>query len=203
MRQQTRVRLSTETRQAEIIGAVLQLAAERSPALITTGDIAKAVSLTQGAVFRHFPTKDAIWLAVIDWVESNLLDSLESAAQSAATPLAGLQAVFMAHIGFVMQYPGVPRLIFSELQQPDDTPMKISVRSILERYRQLLTRLLNDAEATGQIDPEIDKGAAGMLFIGSVQGLVMQSMLANGALNMKTAAERVFVLYLNAIRGTR
>lgn len=203
MRQQTRVRLSTETRQAEIIGAVLQLAAERSPALITTGDIAKAVSLTQGAVFRHFPTKDAIWLAVIDWVESNLLDSLEAAAQNAATPLAGLQAVFMAHIGFVMQYPGVPRLIFSELQQPDDTPMKISVRSILERYRQLLTRLLNDAETTGQIDPEIDKGAAGMLFIGSVQGLVMQSMLANGALNMKTAAERVFVLYLNAIRGPR
>ncbi|MDP3636110.1 MAG: TetR/AcrR family transcriptional regulator, partial [Azonexus sp.] len=201
MRQQTRVRLSTETRQAEIIGAVLQLAAERSPALITTGDIAKAVSLTQGAVFRHFPTKDAIWLAVIDWVESNLLDSLEAAAQNAATPLAGLQAVFMAHIGFVMQYPGVPRLIFSELQQPDDTPMKISVRSILERYRQLLTRLLNDAETTGQIDPEIDKGAAGMLFIGSVQGLVMQSMLSNGALNMKTAAERVFVLYLNALRG--
>lgn len=203
MRQQTRVRLSTETRQAEIIGAVLQLAAERSPALITTGDIAKAVSLTQGAVFRHFPTKDAIWLAVIDWVESNLLDSLEAAAQNAATPLAGLQAVFMAHIGFVMQYPGVPRLIFSELQQPDDTPMKISVRSILERYRQLLTRLLDAAETSGQIDPGIDKAAAGMLFIGSVQGLVMQSMLTNGALNMNAAAERVFVLYLNAIRGTR
>lgn len=203
MQQQTRVRLSTETRQAEIIGAVLKLAAERSPALITTGDIAKAVSLTQGAIFRHFPNKDAIWLAVIGWVESNLLDSLEAAAQNAATPLAGLQAVFMAHIGFVTQHPGVPRLIFNELQQPDDSPVKVGVWRILEAYRQLLTRLLNDAEATGQIDPEIDKGAAGMLFIGSVQGLVMQSMLANGALNMKAAAERVFVLYLNAIRGTR
>ena len=165
MQLMTRIRLSSETRQAEIVAAVLQLAAERSPALITTGDIAKAVSLTQGAVFRHFPSKDAIWLAVIDWVESNLLDSLESAAQSAATPLACLQAVFMAHIGFVMQHPGVPRLIFNELQQPDDTPVKISVRSILERYRQLLLRLLDAAEANGQINPGIDKGAAGMLFI--------------------------------------
>ena len=84
MQQQTRVRLSTETRQAEIIAAVLKLAAERSPAQITTGDIANAVSLTQGAIFRHFPNKDAIWLAVIGWVESNLLDSLEAAAQNAA-----------------------------------------------------------------------------------------------------------------------
>lgn len=201
MQPMTRVRHSTETRQAEIVAAVLQLAAERSPALITTGDIAKAVALTQGAVFRHFPSKDAIWLAVIDWVKSNLLDSLESATQCAATPLAGLQAVFMAHIDFVMQHPGVPRLIFNELQQPDDSPVKFSVRSILEAYRQLLGRLLGAAEAAGQIDPGIDQGAAGMLFIGTIQGLVMQSMLAGDTTHMKAAAERVFVLYLNAIRG--
>jgi len=197
-----RVRLSTEARQAGIIGAVLQLAAERSPALITTGDIAKALSLTQGAVFRHFPSKDAIWLAVIDWVESNLLNSLEAAAQNSATPLAGLQAVFMAHIGFVIRHPGVPRLIFNELQQPDDTPVKVSVRRILEAYRQLLLRLLGAATAEGQIDPGIDQAAAGMLFIGTVQGLVMQSMLAGDTTRMAAAAERVFGLYLNAIRRT-
>jgi AcrR family transcriptional regulator len=197
-----RVRLSTETRQAEIIKAVLRLAAERSPALITTGDIANAVALTQGAVFRHFPSKEAIWLAVIESVKDNLLNSLEAAAQEAADPLAALQAVFMAHVGFVVRHPGVPRLIFNELQLPDDTPLKISVRAILDRYRQLLMRLLGGAESSGQIAPGIDKAAAAMLFIGTVQGLVMQSMLAGGAARMPVDAERVFVLYRNAIRST-
>lgn len=83
----TRTRLPTEARQAEIIAAVLQLAAERSPAEITTGDIAKALNLTQGAVFKHFPTKDAIWLAVLDWVEMNLLAALELAAQDGAAAI--------------------------------------------------------------------------------------------------------------------
>jgi len=198
----TRVRLPTETRQAEIIQAVLRLAAERSPALITTGDIASAVSLTQGAVFRHFPSKEAIWLAVIESVKDNLLNSLEAAAQEAADPLAALQAVFMAHVGFVVRHPGVPRLIFNELQLPDDTPLKNSVRAILDRYRQLLMRLLGAAESSGQIAPGIDKAAAAMLFIGTVQGLVMQSMLAGGAARMPVDAERVFVLYRNAIRST-
>lgn len=197
-----RVRLSTETRQAEIIEAVLRLAAERSPALITTGDIANAVSLTQGAVFRHFPSKEAIWLAVIESVKHNLLNSLEAAAQEAADPMAALQAVFMAHVGFVVKHPGVPRLIFNELQLPDDTPLKNSVRAILDRYRQLLMRLLGAAESSGQIAPGIDKAAAAMLFIGTVQGLVMQSMLAGGAARMPVDAERVFVLYRNAIRST-
>jgi AcrR family transcriptional regulator len=198
----TRVRLPTETRQAEIIEAVLGLAAERSPALITTSDIARAVSLTQGAVFRHFPSKDAIWLAVMEWVECNLLSSLETAAQEAADPLAALQAVFMAHVGFVARHPGVPRVIFNELQLPDDTPLKNSVRGILERYRQLLMRLLGAAEHRGQIVPGIDKAAAGMLFIGTVQGLVMQSMLAGGSGRMPVDPEQVFALYRNAIRST-
>jgi TetR/AcrR family transcriptional regulator len=201
MQTRTRVRLPTETRQAEIIEAVLRLAAERSPALITTGDIASAVSLTQGAVFRHFPSKEAIWLAVIESVEHNLLNSLEAAAQEAADPLAALRAVFMAHVGFVVRHPGVPRLIFNELQLPDDTPLKISVRAILDRYRQLLMRLLGAAESSGQIAPGIDKAAAAMLFIGTVQGLVMQSMLVGGAARMPVDAERVFVLYRNAIRN--
>lgn len=197
----TRVRLPTETRQAGIIVAVLGLAAERSPALITTSDIAKAVSLTQGAVFRHFPSKDAIWLAVMEWVERNLLSSLETAAQEAADPLAALQAVFMAHVGFVVRHPGVPRVIFNELQLPDDTPLKNSVRGILERYRQLLMRLLGAAAHRRQIAPGIDQAAAAMLFIGTVQGLVMQSMLVGGSGRMPADAERVFALYRNAIRS--
>ena len=48
-------RQSTESRQAEIIATVVALAAERNPADVTTTDIAKAMNVTQGALFRHFP----------------------------------------------------------------------------------------------------------------------------------------------------
>ena len=48
-------RLPTEERQAEIVAAALRLARDSSPALITTTDIASAIGVTQGAVFKHFP----------------------------------------------------------------------------------------------------------------------------------------------------
>jgi len=47
----------------------------------------------------------------------------------------------MTHVHFVMEYPGVPRLIFNELQQPDDTPLKQHVRKLLQGYRKILARL--------------------------------------------------------------
>ena len=75
-------RLPAEARQAEMVQAVLALAARQEPASITTTDIAKVVGLSQGAVFRHFPNKQAIWLNVAQWLEASLLPLVEDAAGS-------------------------------------------------------------------------------------------------------------------------
>ena len=76
-------RQSTESRQAEIIATVVALAADRNPAEVTTTDIAKAMNVTQGALFRHFPNKEAIRLAVIEWIETQLMSRLGDAQVSA------------------------------------------------------------------------------------------------------------------------
>ena len=195
----TPVRLPTEIRRAEIVAAVLRLAATRSPAAITTGDMAAELGFSQGAVFRHFPAKDAIWMAVLDWVDAELIAALDAAAQQGATPLEGLERVFMAHIRFVVASPGVPRIIFHELQHPDDTPLKQRVRALLGRYRQILARLLDAAADRGLLLAGLDRQAAATLFIGTIQGLVMQSMLAGGASAIEDGARRVVALYLRAI----
>ena len=192
-------RLPTEERQSEIIAAVLQLAAKNNPASITTADIASELNLTQGAVFKHFPTKNAMLLAAMSWVESNLLSAMELAARKPDSPIAGLRAAFMAHVKFVMAHPGVPRLIFQDMQQPDDTPLKGSVRGLLARYSKLVVSQLEEAEKQGEIAPGLDKAAAVLLFVGAIQGLVFQSMLAGGADRMAVEAKRVFALYLQGV----
>jgi AcrR family transcriptional regulator len=195
-------RLPTEERQAEIVAAALRLAREVSPALITTSDIAAAVGVTQGAVFKHFPTKDAIWLAAMAWVRERLLAALEAAAQAEPSPLGALAAVFRAHVAFVVAHPGVPRLIFHELQRPADSPVKQEVRALLQRYRRLLLGLFDAAVQQGQAPATLDKDAAATLFVGIVQGLVMQSMLNGKPVATKAEAERVFALYLRGIGET-
>jgi TetR/AcrR family transcriptional regulator len=62
-----------EERRAATVQAVVDLAAEQNPAEITTTAIADRMGLTQGALFRHFPTKDAILEATMTWVGERLL----------------------------------------------------------------------------------------------------------------------------------
>ena len=189
------IRLSTEERQAGIVAAALHLARESSPALITTGDIATAIGVTQGAVFKHFPTKDAIWLAAMRWVRETLLEKLQTAADQALTPLDALSAMFRAHVEFVIAHPGVPRFIFHELQQAADSSAKLEVRAVLQGYRKLLLKVLAQAVEQKQIGEDLDPEAAATSFVGLVQGLVMQSMLSGRPGAMRQPAERVFALY--------
>lgn len=195
-------RMPTEERQAAIVAAALDLARAVSPALITTTDIATAVGVTQGAVFKHFASKDAIWQAAMQWVQQELLARLGEAATAAPTPLKALGAVFHAHVDFVIAHPGVPRFIFHELQHPADSTAKQAVREVLQAYRKLLLRLLGAAVAQRELPADLDQDAAATLFVGIVQGLVMQSMLAGKPAAMRVQGDRVFALYLRAIGPT-
>ncbi|NTV69804.1 MAG: TetR/AcrR family transcriptional regulator [Azonexaceae bacterium] len=187
-------RHSTESRQAEIIATVVALAAERNPADVTTTDIAKAMNVTQGALFRHFPTKEAMRLAVIEWIETQLMAKLEDAQASAPDVLSGLEAMFLAHVKFIREFPGVPRLVFAELQQPDSSPVRQRVQQIMRRYRQMLAETLGKAKAAQLIRDDVDVQAAAALFLGAIQGLVMQSML--GGVSPVTEEPVLGVLHL-------
>ena len=189
-------RQSTESRQAEIIATVLALAAERNPADVTTTDIAKAMNVTQGALFRHFSTKEAMRLAVIEWIETQLMAKLGDAQASAPDVLSGLEAMFLAHVKFIREFPGVPRLVFAELQQPGSSPVRQRVQQIMRRYRQMLAETLGKAKAAQLIRDDVDVQAAAALFLGAIQGLVMQSMLGGLSPDAEEPVLGVLHLYL-------
>ena len=73
--------LPADARRAHTVEAVMALAATQNPSEITTAAIAQHMQLTQGALFRHFPNKEAIWQAVMQWVAEQLLGRLIRAAE--------------------------------------------------------------------------------------------------------------------------
>lgn len=192
-------KLPADERRAATVEAVVSLAAEQNPSDITTAAIAKRMGLTQGALFRHFPTKDAILQAVMSWVAERLLAGVDRAAQSETSPTAALEAVFMTHVDFVSEHPGVPRMLFGELQRPGETLPKRIVQTMIRHYGERLRRLLEAGKAHGELTPELDVDAATVLFVGSIQGLVMQALLAGDVARIRRDAPGVFAIYRRGI----
>jgi len=191
--------LPAEERRAVTVEAVVTLTASKNPSEITTAAIARQMHLTQGALFRHFPNKEAIWQAVMEWVAERLLARIDHAAQGIESPLAAMQAMFMSHVEFVVEHPGVPRMLFGELQRTESTPTKRMVQTLLQRYGERLHRYIEQGKARGELSVNLDNEAAAMLFIGTIQGLVMQSLLAGDVDRIRHDAPRVFEIYRRGI----
>jgi AcrR family transcriptional regulator len=181
-------------RREQAIRVVLDLAAGDSPDRITTARISEAMGLSTGALFRHFPDKDALWEAALHWATSELDASFTRCEANDTSPRAVLRSIFDGHLAFVRAHPGVPRLIFAELQRPDDTAAKQVVRDFLKAYARRLAGWIRRGQNAGEIDAGIDPPAAAALFIGSIQGLVMQSLLAADPGRLRKAAPAVRTL---------
>jgi AcrR family transcriptional regulator len=195
--------LPADERRTVTVEAVVELAGTQNPSEITTAAIAKHMHLTQGALFRHFPTKDAIWQAVMEWVAERLLARIDFAAKDIESPLVAMQAMFMSHIEFVAEHPGVPRMMFGELQRAEQTAPKRIVQTLIQRYGERLYRLIEQGKACGELSAELDTEAAATLFIGTIQGLVMQSLLAGNVERIRDDAPRVFAIYQRGIERAR
>ena len=97
--------LTSDVRRAVTVEAVIELAAEQNPSEITTTAMAQRMNVTQGALFRHFVNKEAVWTAVMEWVTGQLLVKVDRADRGIESPLAALEAVFLTHIDFIAKRP--------------------------------------------------------------------------------------------------
>ncbi|MFD2189392.1 TetR/AcrR family transcriptional regulator [Pistricoccus aurantiacus] len=193
--------LPAEERKELTVRTVVELCAEQDPARITTAAIAERMKVTQGALFRHFSGKDEIWQAVMAWVAEQVMRRLDKTVARGETPLATLEAMFMAHIDFITEHPGVPRLMFGQLQHAEPTPATRLVRSMLAKYRERLAALLTRGKASGELRADLDIEAAATQFIGTLQGLVMQSLIAGDVQRIAEQAPGAFLLYRRGIQA--
>ena len=195
--------LPAEERREVTVETVIELAAEQNPTDITTGAIAKRMGVTQGALFRHFSSKDAILQAVMEWVSARLLARVDKATSAAASPLAALEAAFMAHIDFISEHPGVPRMLFGELQRAEQTMAKRMAQTLIQRYGERLSRLVVEGKDRGELMTTLDEKTAVTLFIGTIQGLVMQALIAGDVARIRERAPAVFALFRRAIEAPK
>lgn len=196
----TKKRMSSEDRQSEIIRVAVELAAEKDVGSVTTQDMADAMKLTQGAIFRHFASKDEIWLAVMGWIRESLMGVLGKAASEAKDPLDAIQRMFRAHVAFVSKHPAIPRILFSELQHKKDGKMRHLIQELVAGYETRIAGLLEAAKEQSLVEADLDSKSAAVLYIGMVQGLVMQVSIFGGKRSLQLEAEKIFPLFLQAIR---
>ena len=91
--------------------------------------------------------------------------------------------------------------LLCELQNANETAPKRMAQTLIRRFGERICQFVEQGKACGELDPNLDTEASATLFIGTLQGLVMQSLLAGDVDRIKRDAPRVFAIYKRGIRS--
>ncbi len=138
-------------RRAQLLRVTAGLFAERGFHGVTIEDIGAAVGISGPAVYRHFPSKDALLAEMLTDVSRRLL--ADGQAASADEPRRALEALVRAHIRFALEEPDLIRVQdrdLANLPPADARKVRRLQRSYVEVWVEALQALdpaLSTAEA--------------------------------------------------------
>lgn len=183
------LRLSKAQRRTQIADAALRIIAEEGLGRFTTLAIAREVGLTDGALFRHFPTKAAVVQAAIDRVGEFLFEGFPP---SDPDPLTRLGLFFQARVAIVARHPGLGRVLFSEeLARAGGTAGATRVLEYKRRSAGFIKDCLREAKERGQLAPAVAVREGGILVVGALMALLYSNELPDPE-RVPGEAERVW-----------
>jgi AcrR family transcriptional regulator len=132
----------------------MRVIASQGARKFTARSLAREVGITDGAVFRHFTSMDAIGDAVVERMESMLFADFPPRNED---PMARLGVFFARRVAVIVENPHLSRLLLSDhLAQFASPACAVRIEGFKRRSREFVLACLREAEKNGQL-----RGAAG------------------------------------------
>jgi AcrR family transcriptional regulator len=168
------MRKSASLRKAQIVATILDLADRIGPDRVTTGAVAAEVGVTQAAIFRHFPTKAEMWVAVADHVAVLLTAAWAAALEGSKPPVERLKALIGAQLDQITANPAMPMLLFSRELNVENAALRDAFRDRMVTLHGLLIHEITQGQQNGTIGSDVAAGDIAVLLTSLVQGVAIR-----------------------------
>lgn len=195
-----RARKSADDRKAEIVGIMLRLADELGPDRLTTLAVARAVGVTQPGIFRHFPTKQDLWLAVAEQIAQTMTAAWEIALATEATPHHRITALVIVQLRQIAAHPAIPAILHSRELHTENAALREQFLALMTRFQTLLFEALTEGRAQGLFRADLVPKDAAVLLISLVQGLAIRWSLGQRVFSLEDEGSRLLACQLDLFR---
>ncbi len=135
---------------------------------VSVDDLGNAAGISGPGVYRHFASKDAVLMAVLDRIWERLAPAVVAA--EAASPADALEVLLTAHLDLALERPAALELLLRELVHLPADYQELARRN----HRRYVAAW---ARAIGALRPELDAAEARLLAL-AVHGLLDSTTLS-------------------------
>lgn len=192
-------RQQAETRRDQIAQAVLALVAEQGTSSLSIAAVAKRVGVAPSALYRHYPSKDAMLAGTIERIVQRFSGNVARAREASDRAIDVLARVLELQVQLVRENRGIPFVMFSEAVQQSTTHRK-PVLDWLSAYLRALSDLVREAQAQGDIRPELDADVVAVTFVGLYVAPAILWNVTRGRFDVTAQVRRSWSVFLDGVR---
>ncbi len=193
------VRQNSTIRKHQIVEAARGLITEKGMDAVTIDAIADAVGLSEGAIYRHFSSKQQILLLLIDELEHDLLSSVEKTQEIEPNALRVLECILETHLADVEGSRGVSFVVVSGAMSFEGIGLADRVRDMLERYLNVLQEVMRRGVREGTFHSGLDIEAAALTFFGMIQSTATIWALSGYSWSLDRWRSQILEIYKNGV----
>jgi len=159
-------RLPAEARRASVLTAACSCFATRSYRGTTTADIAREAGVTEPVLYRHFPSKRALYLACMGWSWEGVQELWAEHLAAEPDPGLWLAAMGRAFIEAEAEQPLVsPMWVQALAESSEDPEIAAYMRAHMREVHDYVADVIRRAQKAGGVTPERNPDAEAWIFI--------------------------------------
>jgi len=137
---------------------------------ITTAQLARAVGVSEAALYRHFASKAKMFEGLLEFIEETLFTRINKILAEESRAETRVQNILFLLLGFADKNPGMARLLYGDVLVGETERLRKRVVQIYERIETQLKQILREAEASENLRVPIADTAA--LLLAVVEGSI-------------------------------
>ncbi len=118
---------------------------------ITTANIAKAVGVSEAALYRHFPSKAKMFEALIDFSEETVFGLINQVIKEQDGVFAQVEKIIAVVLTFSAKNPGITRVLLGDALVGEHERLLKRTDQFFNRIETQLRQVLREAELKGQL----------------------------------------------------
>lgn len=189
-----------EKSKEKIIAATVRVAMDKGFANVRTADISREAGVSEGLIFKYFPTKKHLFAIIINDNIERLKNGVEKIIDDQGlNPTAKIISLVNFHFNFFTVDRNIVQLIFGHSERKSLIDVESVIQQGVHPYIQLIVRILDEGIANGEFRP-FNPEVSALMIIGSMQLNLINSVLLKSNEDLEQVKKELIEIILTAIK---
>ena len=141
---------------------------------ITTAGLARAVGVSEAALYRHFPSKAKMFEGLIEFIEESIFSLINRILKEEGSSLKRCENILSLLLGFSEKNPGLTRILSGDVLTGETERLRVRVSQFYERLETQLKQVLREGEMNKELSLTIPVQSQANLLLAVAEGRIVQ-----------------------------